>query len=162
MAITKQKKEEILSKLRDIAGNSSTVVFANFKGLTVAEESEMRRALRAAGVGYAVAKKTLIRKAFGEKQIEGEMPDLTGETSVAYGVDAVAPARELAAFTKKFGEHLAFTGGIFGGKYMSASEMKSVAAIPSMETLRAMFAQVINSPRSRFAVVLSEVAKKKA
>lgn len=159
MAITKQKKVEIIERVSGIVKDSSTLVFAKFKGLPVSEQTELRRALRGADVGYTVAKKTLVRRALDGAKFEGTIPELEGEVALAYGKDEIAPARELAVFVKKFPEHLAFAGGVFGGKYMSADEIKSIAAIPGMDTLRAMFAQVINSPRQRFAVVLNEVAK---
>ena len=161
MAITRQKKEEIVAKVAAITKSAKTLVFAQFKGLTVAEQNEMRKALRPLGVGYTVAKKSLLRRALESAGYEGQAPEMSGEVALAYGEDELAPARELAVFVKKFGEHLAFAGGVFGGKFMSKDEITAVAAIPGMETLRAMFAQVINSPRSRFAVVLSEVAKTK-
>lgn len=161
MAITRQKKEEIVAKVSDIAKSAKTLVFANFKGLTVAEQNEMRKALRAQGVGYTVAKKSLLKLGLNSAKYEGELPALDGEIGLAYGEDELAPARELATFVKKFGEHLSFVGGVFGGKFVDKAEIVSIAAIPGMDTLRAMFAQVINSPRQRFAVVLSEVAKTK-
>lgn len=162
MAITRQKKEEIVSKVAQIAKSAKTLVFANFKGLTVAEQNEMRKALRPLGVGYTVAKKSLLSRGLEAAGYAGQAPELNGEIALAYGGDELAPARELAVFVKKFGEHLAFAGGVFGGKYVGKEEMVSIAAIPGVETLRAMFAQIINSPRQRFAVVLSEVAKKNA
>lgn len=161
MAITRQKKEEIVAKVSDIAKSAKTLVFANFKGLTVAEQNEMRKALRQAGIGYTVAKKSLLKLGLNSAKYEGELPALDGEIGLAYGEDELAPARELATFVKKFGEHLSFVGGVFGGKFVDKAEIVSIAAIPGMDTLRAMFAQVINSPRQRFAVVLSEVAKTK-
>lgn len=160
MAITKQKKEEIVGKVNDILSKASTVVFAKFTGLTVAEQSEMRRALRAQEVGYTVAKKTLMQRAFDAANYTGDMPALEGEVAIAYGADDLAPARELAVFVKKFPEHLVFAGGVFGGKYVSADEIKSIAAIPGLETLRAQFVQLINSPIQRFAVVLNAKAEK--
>ena len=63
MAITKQKKAEIVEKVEGIAKKAKTLVFANFKGLTVAEQNEMRKSLRAQGIGYTVAKKSLLRRA---------------------------------------------------------------------------------------------------
>ena len=161
MAITRQKKEEIVAKVTDITKSAKTLVFAQFKGLTVAEQNEMRKALRGLDVGYTVAKKSLMTRALEAAGYEGTMPALEGEISLAYGQDEIAPAREVASFVKKFGDHLALAGGVFGGKFVSKEEITAIAAIPGMDTLRAMFAQVINSPRSRFAVVLSEVAKKK-
>src|SRR3989344_9699639 len=118
MAITRQKKEEIVAKVVDIAKTAKTLVFAQFKGLTVAEQNEMRKALRPLGVGYTVAKKSLMSRALAGAKFEGTMPALEGEVSLAYGEDELAPARELAVFVKKFGEHLAFAGGVFGGKFV--------------------------------------------
>ncbi len=160
MAITRSKKEEIVSKVQDITKSAKTLVFANFKGLTVAEQNEMRKAFKGLGVGYTVAKKSLLKRGLESAGYEGQAPELAGEIGLAYGQDELAPARELATFVKKFGEHLSFVGGVFGGKYASRDEIVAIAAIPGAEVLRAMFAQVINSPRQRFAVVLSEVAKK--
>lgn len=169
MAITKQKKEEIVAKVEGIAKKAKTIVFAAFKGLPVSEQTALRRALRAQNVGYTVAKKTLIKKGLDSATFAGEMPELSGEIAMAYAPadmsadstesDELAPARELSTFIKKFPEQLSFMGGVFGGKFVSKEEISSIAAIPGMETLRAMFAQVINSPRSRFAVVLSKVAE---
>jgi len=160
MAITRQKKEEIVAKVRDIAAGSKTVVFAKFKGLPVVEQSEMRKVLRNNDIGYVVAKKTLVRRAFAESSVTGTMPELEGEIALAYSTDELAPARELAVFIKKFPEMLSFAGGVFGGSYVNAQEIKSIAAIPGMQTLRAQFVQLINSPRQRFAVVLDAKAQK--
>ena len=171
MAITRQKKEETVAKISAITKSAKTLVFASFKGLTVAEQNEMRKAFRPLGVGYTVAKKSLLNLALKAAGYKGEAPELQGEIALAYAPadlsannpnsDELAAPRELAVFVKKFGEHLAFAGGVFGGKFVGKDEITSIAAIPGMDTLRAMFAQVINSPRSRFAVVLSKVAEKK-
>src|SRR3569623_821451 len=139
MAITKQKKEEIVAKVGEIVKDSSTIVFAKFTGLTVAEQSEMRKALRQSEIGYTVAKKSLMRRALEVGKFEGEIPALDGETAIAYGKDEIAPARELATFVKKFPEHLAFLGGVFGGKFVSRDEIIAIAAVPGTDTLRAMF-----------------------
>jgi len=161
MAITKQKKAEIVEKVANVVKSAKTLVFANFKGLTVAEQNEMRKALRAQNVGYTVAKKSLLKRGLSTGSYGGTMPELEGEVSLVYGEDELAPARELAVFVKKFSEHLSFVGGVFGGKYVTKEEIVSIAAIPGMDTLRGMFAQLINSPRQRFAVVLSKVAETK-
>ena len=160
MAITRKKKEEIVAKVGDIAKSAKTLVFANFKGLTVAEQNEMRKAFRTQGIGYVVAKKSLLRRALDAAKYQGDAPALDGEIALAYGTDELAPARELAVFVKKFGEHLAFAGGVFGGKYVGRDEMIAIAAIPGIDTLRAQFVQLINSPLQRFAVVLHAKAEK--
>jgi large subunit ribosomal protein L10 len=162
MAITKDKKAEIVKKIEDIASKAKTLVWVQFKGLNVAQQSEMRKALRAQDIGYVVAKKTLVERGLASAKFEGTAPVLEGEVALAYGEDELAPARELAVFVKKFSETLAFAGGVFGGKYVDKEGIMAIAAIPGMDALRGMFAQVINSPRSRFAVVLSEVAKTKS
>jgi large subunit ribosomal protein L10 len=162
MASTKDKKAEIVRKIEDIASKAKTLVWVQFKGLNVAQQSEMRKALRAQGIGYTVAKKTLVERGLAKAGYEGEAPVLEGEVALAYGEDELAPARELAVFVRKFGDTLAFAGGVFDGKYVDKAGITAIAAIPGMEALRGMFAQVINSPRQRFAAVLSEVAKTKS
>ena len=138
------------------------LVFANFKDLTVAEQNEMRKSLRTQGIGYTVAKKTLLRRGLTDANFEGEIPALEGEIALAYGQDEIAPAREVGVFVKKFADHLQFVGGVFGGKYVGREEIIAIASIPGLDVLRGMFAQLINSPRQRFAVVLSKVVEKKS
>ena len=142
-----------------IAAKSSTVVFAKFKGLPVNEQNEMRKVFREQSIGYTVAKKSLIRRAFDQAKYQGTMPELEGEIAIAYSVDELAPAREFAVFVKKFPEMLSFAGGVFGGAYVDAAGIRAIAAIPSLDTLRAQFVQLINSPRQRFAVVLNAKAE---
>jgi large subunit ribosomal protein L10 len=159
MAITKQKKGEIVEKVRGIASKAKTIVFANFKGLDVASQNEMRKALRAQNIGYTIAKKTLLRLGLEVGKFSGTAPALEGEVAIAYGEDELAPAREMAVFVKKFSEQLMFAGGIFGGKYVNKAEIASIAAIPGLETLRAQFVQLINSPRQRLVVVFNARAE---
>jgi large subunit ribosomal protein L10 len=161
MAITKQKKEEILEKIKNITGKES-IVFVNFRGLSVGETTEMRSKLRNADVSYFVAKKTLIKKAFSESKVKGEIPSLDGELAVAYGDDSTAPAREVYDFCKSHKDHIQILGGIFENRYLSKSEMEEIAQIPSIDVLRGMFVNVINSPIQGFAVVLKGYADKKA
>ena len=97
MPITKQKKTEIIEKLKKIFSESPSVAFVQFHKLTVANAQTLRRKLREAGNGYFVAKKTLIRKSLEDGFVKGELPSLDGEVAVAYlekGADVTAPARE--------------------------------------------------------------------
>ncbi len=160
MAITKAKKADILSKLETIKKDSDSIVFVNFKGVTVSDTSAMRKALREAGVGYFVAKKTLSKRAFGDA-FTGEMPELNGEIAVAYSADAIAPAQNVKDFAKKYKEAISIAGGVFQGAYKNKAEMTEIASIPPLQVLRGMFAQLLNSPRQRFAVVLSKVGETK-
>ncbi len=159
VAITKAKKQDILAKLEGIKKEAETLVFVSFKGVTVKETTAMRRALSEAGVGYFVAKKTLMKRVF--TGYEGEMPELEGEIAVAYSSDAIAPAQNVKDFAKKYKDAIAIAGGVFQGAFRSKAEMTEIASIPSLQVLRGMFAQLINSPRQRFAVVLSKVAETK-
>lgn len=162
MAQTKQQKAELVTKLEE-AFKSAATVFVNFKGVNIKEETEMRRALKTSGVKYTVAKKTLMRRALESLGHKADELALDGEVAVAYGGgdDATAPARLVHEFGKKFANKLAILGGIFEGKLASQDLMREIATIPSVQTLRGMFANIINSPRQRFAVVLSKVAETK-
>jgi large subunit ribosomal protein L10 len=162
MAITKAKKGEVLEKLKGAFKDAASVVFVNFKGLTVGNTTEMRRELRKEGVSYSVAKKSLTRRALDEKGYEGVVPELPGELALAWGDDLVAPSRTVYDFQKRFPENLNILGGIFDGRYMSKSEMEGIATIPPTPVLRGMFVNIINSPIQRFAIALNEIAKKKA
>lgn len=165
MAKTKQQKVEIVEKLEGALKAATSTVFVTFTQMNVADESAMRRGFRADGVKYLVAKKTLIRRALANLgHAHDELP-LEGELAVAYNTadgDASAPARLLHGFAQKFKDKLVIAGGIFEGKLQNAAKMQEIATIPAMPVLRGMFAQLINSPRQRFAVVLSKVAETKA
>jgi len=161
MAITKDKKKEIIEKVSGLLKDSKTVVFLNFKGFNVKNTIEMRRTLKGSDVGYVVAKKTLAKIAFDQAKVEGEMPDFSGETAFAYGADLIAPAREVYNFQKKYKDSISIVGGIFDGKYMSKEEMMSIALIPSQETLYAQFVNVINSPIQGLVMALDAIAKTK-
>ena len=161
MAITKAKKRDEVEKLASAFKGAASVVFVNFKGLTVGNTTTMRSNLRKEGVSYSVAKKTLTDRALETQKYEGEKPALEGELAVAWGEDLVAPAREVYNFVKKFPENLKILGGVFEGRYMSKEEILSIAQIPSLEVLRGKFVNIINSPIQRFAIALGEIAKKK-
>ncbi|MEK7156739.1 MAG: 50S ribosomal protein L10 [Patescibacteria group bacterium] len=163
MAKTKAEKGVIIDKLEDAFKTGASSVFVHFTKVTVAEESAMRRALRTDGVSYFVAKKTLMRRALEKLGHAHETLPLEGEVAVAYGggEDSTIAARLVHEFGKKLTDKLTILGGIFEGKLVDGVKMQEIATIPPMATLRAMFAQLINSPRQRFAVVLSKVAEKK-
>ena len=166
MAKTKAQKKEITDKLEGTFKTAASTVFVHFNKVTVAEESTMRRDLRKADIGYTVAKKTLIRRALAALGHDEASLPMEGEIAVAYNNaadgDASGPARLIHGFATKLKDKLVIAGGIFEGKLRDAKAMQEIATIPSMDVLRGMFANVINSPRQRFAIALSEVAKKKA
>lgn len=163
MAKTKAQKQEIITKLEEAFKNATSTVFVHFNALAVSDESALRRDFRKDNVKYLVAKKTLIRRALASLGHAADELALEGEVAVAYGGgdDATVAARLVHAAGKKLADKLGIVGGIFEGKLVSMAAMQEIALIPSLDTLRGMFAQVINSPRQRFAVALSEVAKTK-
>ena len=160
MAITKAKKETIIAKLEDIKQNAATIVFVKFNGLTVADTTAMRAKLREEGVGYFVAKKTLMERVLGDAY-EGTMPELEGEIAVAYSDDAIAPAQNIKTFAGQFTDNIAIAGGVFEGVFKTQSEMVEIASIPSLDVLRGMFVNVINSPIQGMAIVLDQIAQQK-
>lgn len=162
MAISRQKKEDMWKKVVEIVDTSKTVVFVGFKGLTVFDAIAMRRTLRTQGVGYKVVKKRIAAKVMSGKKIEGSFPSIMGQVGLAYGVDLVAPAREIFAAGKKLEGKVTILGGIFDGVYKNAAELTEIATIPSMDGLRGMFVNVINSPIQGLVIALDAIAKSKA
>lgn len=160
MAITKAKKQTILAKLDGVKKDSESIVFVKFNGLGVKDGTAMRATLREGGVGYFVAKKTLMKRAF-DGSFEGEMPVLDGEIAIAYSTDAIAPAQKIKEFSTKYKDNLAIAGGVFQGVYKNAAEMTEIASIPSLLVLRGMFVNVINSPIQGLVLGLNAIAEKR-
>lgn len=162
MAVSKQKKGEVLEKLKKVFKESDSVAFVNFHGLKVSDAEALRRALRAAKVGYVVAKKTLTKKVLTEAGFQGEIPELQGELGIAYSNDLTAPAREVFGFQKKLENAISLQGGVFEKKFMNKEEITAIALIPSQQTLYAQFVNVINSPIQGLVMALDAVAKKRS
>jgi large subunit ribosomal protein L10 len=161
MAVSKEKKKEVLDNISHLVKDSGSVVFANFHGLTVADVTFLRRGLKEKGVNYLVSKKTLAKRALTNAGIDGAVPQLDGELALVYGRDPLAPARELYEFQKKYKGSLSILGGIFERKFMSKIEMTEIALIPPLKVLYAQVATIINSPLRKLAVVLDQIAQKK-
>lgn len=165
---TKQQKVELVKKLEQAFKDSITTVIVHFKGVNIVEETQMRRELKAAGVKYTVAKKTLIKRALESLGHKTDEVPMEGEIAIAHGGgdDATAAARLMHEYGTKFQNakkenKISILGGIFEGKLIGDALMREIATIPSMLGLRGMFANIINSPRQRFAIVLSKVAESK-
>lgn len=163
MAITRAKKQEVVARVADAVQDAASVVFVAFKGLSVADTSAMRRSLRDSGIGYYVAKKTLIRRALTDKGYTGTLPELPGEIALAWsGGDATLAAREIHEHGKKHKGALSIMGGVFDGAFVDASHMRAIATIPPVPVLRGMFVNVINSPIQSFVIALDAIREKKA
>jgi large subunit ribosomal protein L10 len=161
MALTKQKKQDVYTKVEGALDEANSVVFVHAKGMSVGDTQEMRSKMREDGVSYYVAKKTLIKRALDEKSYEGERPAFDSELALAWGDDLVAPARMVQEYVKSTKDKVAILGGIFEGRYMSAEEMTEIASIPGEQQLRGMFVNVINSPIQGFVMALDQIGKQK-
>jgi large subunit ribosomal protein L10 len=162
MAKTKLQKKEVLDNLSEVAKNAGSAVFVSFNGLSVLDETELRKSLRADSTSYHVVKKTLLKKAFSEGGFEGEMPAIEGTVALAYGEDLTAPARGVYEFQKTHKDQIEIKGGLFEGRLLSQLEMMEIATIPPTDQLRGMFVNIINSPIQRFVIALGQIAEKKA
>ncbi len=158
--LKKSRKDEMIKELETSVKNSESVVFVNFHGMTVSDETVLRRDLRDQGVEYKVSRKTLLKRALSGKA-EGEIPELGGEVAIAYSKDATASPREVYNFQKTHKGVLNILGGIFAGKFVDAAYMMEVATIPSKEVLLSKLAFLFKSPMQRMALAINEVAKKK-
>ncbi len=161
MALTKAQKASVFEKVETLSKGSKSIAFVSFNKLKVADANALRRSLKSQGVGFVVAKKTIIRKALEKAGYTGTFPELTGEVGLAYGADLIAPAREVYEFQKKLKDIVTIIGGVFDGKFQNQNEMIQIASIPSQKTLYAMFANVINSPIQGLVMALDQIAQKK-
>ena len=166
MSKTKEQKAEIISALEKALKGASSAVLVHFTKINVAEESAMRRSLRTDGISYTVAKKTLIRRALDTLGFAHQDVQLDGEVAIVYDSskegDPTAVARRVLEFVKKLGaEKFMILGGTFEDRFVGRDEMREIATIPSLHTLRGMFVNVISSPMRGLVVALSAIAEKK-
>lgn len=162
MAITKAKKVDIVAKVADALSEATSVVFVHFKGLSVGDTSAMRKALREEGIGYYVAKKTLMKRALAEAGYTGSLPELSGEVALAWSKeDPTSAARRIYEAGKAHKGALSILGGVFENAYQDAGGMTAIATIPPLPVLRGMFVNVINSPIQGLAIALGQIRDKK-
>jgi large subunit ribosomal protein L10 len=159
--LQKSKKEEMIKDFEGAIKNSESIVFVNFHGLKVSDETSLRSSLRKEGVGYKVGRKTLLKRALTGKA-KGEIPELGGEVAVAYSADATSSAREIYNFQKTHKGLLEIIGGIFDGNFLGKEAMIEIAMIPSREVLYSQFVNLINTPIQQFVVALDQIAKSKS
>ncbi|MEE0829950.1 MAG: 50S ribosomal protein L10 [Longicatena sp.] len=159
-AIIDSKKlvvSEIASKMKE---NDSTVV-VEYRGLSVAEVTELRRELRKENVEMKVYKNSLAQRAASEVGAEELTNDLAGPNALVFGPDAVAPARILAEFAKKH-EKLVLKSGIVEGKVVGVETIKELAGLPNREGMLSMLLSCLQSPIRSFACVVKAVADKQS
>lgn len=160
MAISKEKKKEILAKLDAGLKDAATVAFVRFDKLSVKEADELRKKLREQGVSYYVAKKTLVRRALAARGYAGEMPAMEGELALAWSTDQVAPAKGIFEFAKTHKEQIMFLGGIFEGKYLGKAEITEIASIPGRDALYGKVVGILNASIANVVRAIDAKAKK--
>jgi large subunit ribosomal protein L10 len=155
-----QKKlivEEITNKLK----NSQTTVVVDYRGLNVAEVTELRKQLREAGVEFKVYKNTLSRRAAEAANLSELNDVLVGPSAIAFcETDAVAPAKIINEFAKKH-EALEIKAGVIEGNFATVEEIKALADLPSREGLLSMLLSVLQAPIRNFALAAKAVADQK-
>ncbi|MBA9087325.1 large subunit ribosomal protein L10 [Fontibacillus solani] len=153
----KQESVDIVtSKLRE----SVTTVVADYRGLNVAQVTELRKQLREAGVEFQVLKNTLVRRATAAAELTELDEVLTGPTAIAFSADdAIAPAKILNDFAKK-NDALELKGGVVEGRVVGVDQIKALAELPSREGLLSMLLSVLQAPVRNFALAVKAVAEK--
>jgi large subunit ribosomal protein L10 len=159
MAVTRAKKTEQVEKLSKNLKNISNVVVATYTKLTVAQDYELRKALRGAGAKYQVVKNTLAERAAKGSKVEGALKDLAGVTSIAYTTgDPVAMAKALTKYAKDTPE-FTFKVGVVEGRVINIKEIEALALMPSKEELMSKLLFLINAPAQRLATAINAVPR---
>lgn len=153
-------KQPVIDEISELIDGAATVVLADYRGLTVAEDTELRKQLREAGVVYKVYKNSMMNFAFKDTEFADLSQHLAGPTSIAVcKEDATAAARILAKFAKD-AEALEIKGGVVEGVYYDAAGIGTIASIPSKEDLLSKLLASFQSPITDFARVIKQIAEK--
>ena len=159
MPVTKAKKKEQVDKLSADLQKVSSAVVATYTKITVAQDFELRKALRGAGAKYQVVKNTLAERAAKGTKVEDALKGLAGVTSIAFTEgDPVAMAKVLTKYAKDNPE-FTFKAGVVEGRVISVSEIGALASMPSKEELVSKLLFLINSPAQRLVTVLNAVGR---
>lgn len=157
-----ERKQELVNQIAEEIKASSSVVIADYRGLNVAEVTELRNNMRNEGLTFKVYKNSLVRRAMEQVGIEGLEEVLTGPNAFAFSTDdAVAPARVLNDFAKEH-ENLELKAGVIEGKVADQAEIKAIATLPSREGLLSMLLSVLTAPMRNTALAVKAVADQKA
>lgn len=153
-------KQPIVQEIAEQIKDAQSVVLVDYRGLTVEEDTQLRKQLREAGVTYKVYKNTLMNFAFKGTDFESMSSLLEGPNAIAISKeDATAPARILAKFAKT-ADALELKAGVVEGTFYDAAGIKAIASVPSREELLSKFLGSIQSPITNLARVLNQIAEK--
>ena len=156
LAAKQQRVEDLTSALK----GATTYVFVATRGLTVAQDTEMRAELRKNGVKFEVIKNTVLRRVFAELGFDGLDEVFKGPTAVGYSNDIIAPAKILAKFSEDI-EPMEIKGGIIDGKVASLDEVIALSKVPDPATLQTQVAYSLLFPFTKLAMLVKAVAEKK-
>ncbi|MDO4814660.1 MAG: 50S ribosomal protein L10 [Gemella sp.] len=157
-----ERKQELVNQIAEEIKASSSIVIADYRGLNVAQVTELRNKMRAEGLTFKVYKNSLVRRAMEQNGIEGLDEVLTGPNAIAFSTeDVVAPARVLNDFAKE-NEALELKAGVIEGKVASLEEVKAIATLPNKEGLLSMLLSVLTAPMRNTALAVKAVADQKA
>ena len=152
-------KAPVVAEIAEAVKDAQSVVLVDYRGLTVEQDTALRKQLRAAGVTYKVYKNTMMNFAFKGTDFEALAPYLEGPSAIAISTtDATAPARELANFAKT-ADKLEIKGGVVEDTYYDAKGMQVIATIPSREVLLGKLLGSMQSPITNFARVIKQIAE---
>ncbi|MCR4679464.1 MAG: 50S ribosomal protein L10 [Lachnospiraceae bacterium] len=156
----KAQKAAIVAEISEQIKDADSIVVVDYRGLTVAEDTKLRKALREEGVVYKVYKNTFITSAIKGTDFEGIAPYLEGPTAIAIGKeDATAPARVIAKFAKD-AKALEIKGGVVEGNVYDVKGIEKIATIPSRDQLISKLLGSLQSPITNFARVMNQLAEK--
>jgi large subunit ribosomal protein L10 len=155
--VDRTEKREFVAALGQVFQDTSMVVVTRNAGLTVAEVSDLRRRMRAAGASYKVAKNRLATIALDGTRFDGIKPMLKGPTALAWSKDPVAVAKTAIEFART-NEKLVVIGGALGTQTLDAAGVQALAELPSLDTLRARLVGMLQTPATRVAGVLQAPA----
>ena len=146
------EKREFVAQLNDVFSTSASVVVAHYAGLTVANMTELRSTMRAAGGTVKVAKNRLVKIALQDSGASGMSEFMTGQTVLAYADDPVTAPKVMADYAKK-NDKLVLLGGAMGAETLTADQVKALAELPSLDELRAKLIGLVQAPAQKLAVV---------
>jgi len=154
------EKQAIVAELTEKIKKATAGVIVDYRGITVEEDTALRKECRESGVDYAVVKNTLLRFAFNNTGLNDLDNLLNGTTSLALCDDPVAPARVMANYAKKLNDKFVIKGGFMDGKPVDLDTINSLAAIPPLPVLQAQVLGTMLAPITGLAVVLKQIAEK--
>lgn len=153
-------KKEVVAGLVDEFKQAQSIVFTDYRGLTVQQDTAMRAALRKAGVSYQVVKNTLSGRALKSIGVNGLDEMLKGPTAIAYSSqDVVSAAKIVKEYADKY-EKLSIKGGVLEGKVISANDVNQLAQIPSKDVLYGQLVFGLISPIAKLAIILNAIKEK--